>query len=305
MNESTPERTFGLRERIALFTFTGTAGLLATGLVYPAYSSVTRWRVHHEPLSSSKESGNGPKALWNFSKIFYKNHGWRSLYRGTTCSKPYRKDDLCLIDGSTGFGTGILSYGIILSTTLVASRFSIVSFGAGYKLEPKGWLVAIAAQLLALPFEILSTRMAIYGGKVGTLMTSEERRNPLKHIYTPSLILSACAPTLLDAIFFSIDKALGMRSTLGKPNRTDVLLRAAVSAIIGTVFNVIFARLCASPPGDASQHSVTSVGRPKVVKYDGLLDCMQRLVREEGIGSLFRGWYFEVAAAVFQASASL
>lgn len=84
MDSSTTDNGgFGLRERLALFTVTGSAGLLATGLVYPAYSCVTRWRAHHLPLSSfSNESGNGPRAFWSLSEIFYKNHGWRDLYRG-------------------------------------------------------------------------------------------------------------------------------------------------------------------------------------------------------------------------------
>jgi len=147
--------------------------------------------------------------------------------------------------------------------------------------------------------------MPIYGGKVGTLMTPEEKANPLKHIFTPSLIISRCANVWVDASVFFVERALGMRNTLDKPGPTSVLLRAAVLGVINTVFNVIFARLNASPLAVFSQQSAKSAERPKVVKYDGITDCVQRLVREEGVGALFRGWYFEVAAAVFQASTDL
>jgi hypothetical protein len=306
MDKPTPEGTFGLRERIALFTVTGSAGLLATGLIYPAYSSVTRWRVYHVPLSSSNASGNGLKAHWGLSKIFYKNHGWKDLYRGRLHDiASYQMNNLCLIMTSTGYGTSILSYGILASTTIVASRFLSFDSGARDKPALKGWLIAIAARLLVLPLEILADRMAIYGGKVGTLMTPEEKANPLKHIFTSSLIISGCANVWVDASVFFVERALGMRNTLEKPGRTTVLLRAAVLAVINTVFNVIFARLNASPLAVVSQQSAKSPGRPKVVKYDGIIDCVQRLVREEGVGALFRGWYFEVAAAVFQASTDL
>lgn len=167
------------------------------------------------------------------------------------------------------------------------------------------WLIPIIAQLAALPLQILADRMAIFGGKVGTLMTPEEKKNPLKHIFTPSLIISGCANIWTDASLFYIESLLGFNSTLEKPNQTAVLLRSAVLAVVNTVFNVIFARLSAAPLAGISQHAVSRPGRPNVAHYDGFIDCAQRLVKEEGVGALFRGWYFEVAAAVFQASASL
>ncbi|KAL5480708.1 hypothetical protein ACEPAI_9648 [Sanghuangporus weigelae] len=228
------------------------------------------------------------------------------------------------VEGFSGFYKGFMPWLLEYIVCLVIDRlhvkffFSMSDDGA-FSSSPRNRVYRIFETLLFLPVKIVAMRATTCSYKLpwfdstvslNALLTEAEHQRPWLLFLAPGVLVLEALALAYDAYAFShfftkiIAPNYGGDKSVAKPRRSlarfvSFLCFAALNVTVKCFLDVVSARLCVQrndQTGDDAS-SVSKITKRDVagnLPYTGFVDCVQRIVNEEGLSALFRAWWYDL-----------
>ncbi|KAG7088942.1 hypothetical protein E1B28_012887 [Marasmius oreades] len=288
------------------------SSLLSVAISVPLAGALTRWRVHHSPKRIQLEDSevqqepslSTPTVTGYFNTLgrVYRLEGWAGLYKG--------------------FSPTFFSFLIIMSALVAWLKIDTtprLPWNFNNLPIPALIVFGVLSMVVGIPMQVLTTRAIVTPYRLPytrplvamkLLLSATERRQPWKIYLLPGVFVSQFCLILVPVAIRPLVTIL-LRPMINTPLVGLAVVAYFFTAVVGTILQtplqIAGARLAVQRirgGDDVSEAEVAEAAGVRVYSseevisvrddqypYVGLVDCLKKIIAEEGWVTLLRAWW--------------